>query len=197
MLFISKMGKLENEVRLARRKSTIKKIILGSVAAAGLLAVAALAPNVIQVLDQIQGKKRKSLWQRMAVDTARRRLIDKGFLEYGKRGFIQLTTAGRKELERLETSEYKILIPKRWDKKWRVIIFDIKEERKSLRNKIRQTLVALGFKHLQDSVWVFPYDCEDLITLLKADFKIGKDLLYLIVEKIENDKSLKNWYGLK
>jgi hypothetical protein len=44
-------------------------------------------------------------------------------------------------------------------------------------------------------VWVYPYDCEDLITLLKADFKIGKDLLYVITESIENDKWLRQSFG--
>ena len=191
------MGKLENEVRIRTKKGMIKKIILGSVATAGIMAVVAIAPNVIQVLDQLQGKRRKSLWQRLAADTARRRLVDKGLLEYGDKGFVRLTDKGKEELKRLEASEYKIEIPKKWDGKWRVIIFDIKEERKTLRDKVRRTLLALGFKRLQDSVWVFPYDCEDLMTLLKTDFKIGKDLLYLIVEKIENDKFLKDWYGLK
>lgn len=191
------MGKLETEVRIGARRGKIKKIILGSVATAGVLAVVAIAPNVIQVLDQIEGKKRKSLWQRLSVDTARRRLVDKGLLEYDGRGFVRLTIAGKNELEKLEASEYKISIPKKWDRKWRVIIFDIKEERKNLRVKIRRTLTSLGFKRLQDSVWIFPYDCEDFITLLKADFKIGKDMLYLIVEKIENDKIIMDWYGLK
>ena len=49
---------------------------------------------------------------------------------------------------------------------------------------------------LQDSVWIYPYPCEDLINLLKADFKVGKDLLYLIVNFIENDKWLKRLFGL-
>ena len=123
-------------------------------------------------------------------------MVDKGFLEYNDRGFVCLTQKGKAELEKMEKMEYKIVLPKKWDKKWRVIIFDIKENRRNLRTKIRRTLFTLGFKRLQDSVWVFPYDCEDLITLLKADFKIGKDLLYLIVEKIENDKSLRDWYQL-
>jgi CRISPR/Cas system-associated endoribonuclease Cas2 len=191
------MSKLEKEISLKSRNSIIKKAVLNSVAVTGFLAVSMLAPNALQFLDQIQGKKRKSLWQRMSVDTARRRMIDKGFLEYDGKGFVHLTEKGRLELNRLESNEYKVTIPKKWDGRWRVIIFDIKEERKNLRAKIRRTLVCMGFKRLQDSVWLFPYDCEDLITLLKADFKIGKDLLYMIVEKIENDKSLREWYGLR
>ncbi len=191
------MSEIKQEIKNRARRESVKKAVLSSIASVGFLSVALVAPNALQFLDQIQGKKRKSLWQRMAVDTARRRLVDNGFLKYDDKGFIYLTDNGKKELNRLESNEYKIKTSKKWDGKWRVIIFDIKEERKGLRDKIRNTLINLGFKRLQDSVWVFPYDCEDLITLLKADFKIGKDLLYMIVEKIENDKMLKDWYGLK
>ena len=54
----------------------------------------------------------------------------------------------------------------------------------------------MGFLRLQDSVWVFPYDCEEVIALIKADLRIGKDVLYTIVEKIENDKPIKKHFDL-
>jgi DNA-binding transcriptional regulator PaaX len=76
------------------------------------------------------------------------------------------------------------------------LIFDIPEYRKSTRDRIRETLRIIGFVRLQDSVWAYPYDCEDLITLLKADFKIGKDMLYLVVEAMENDASLRRHFGI-
>ena len=85
---------------------------------------------------------------------------------------------------------------KKWDGKWRVLIFDIPEKRKSVRNKIRQSLRTIGFMRLQNSVWIYPYDCEDFIILLKADFKIGKDVLYMIVEELEYDTPVKLYFGL-
>ena len=75
-------------------------------------------------------------------------------------------------------------------------MFDIKEKRKSTRDKIRHNLFKIGFIRLQDSVWVYPYDCEDFINLMKADFKIGKDLLYVVADKIENDKFLAQHFKL-
>ena len=71
------------------------------------------------------------------------------------------------------------------------------EKRKGLRDKIRLTLNSIGFVKLQDSVWVYPYPCEDLIVLLKADFKIGKDLLYIIADSVENDSELQKLFNLK
>ena len=160
----------------------------------GVLTVAAVAPNALQALAMLGGRKTKR--QKEIITTSRKRLVENGLLTYTTEGFLKLTKKGEAKLRQLELHEYKIKKPKRWDKKWRVLIFDIREERRSLRDKIRRTLVTIGFERLQDSVWVYPYDCEDLITLLKADFKIGKDVLYLIVDKIENDTVLKKQFKL-
>lgn len=37
---------------------------------------------------------------------------------------------------------------------------------------------------------------KGLISLLKVDFKIGKDILYMVVEKLENDWPLRKAFGL-
>lgn len=57
--------------------------------------------------------------------------------------------------------------------------------------------MEIGFIRLQDSVWIYPYDCEDLLTLLKADLKVGKDLLYMIVDSLEGDAKIRLFFGLK
>ena len=116
-----------------------------------------------------------------------------GLLRWNKR-FLELTAKGKEKLREWKRCEYKILCPEKWDGKWRVLIFDIPEKQKHLRNKVRVTLWAIGFKHLQHSVWVYPHDCEDFVSLLKADFKIGKNLLYVIVEAIENDRVLRDYF---
>ncbi len=54
----------------------------------------------------------------------------------------------------------------------------------------------IGFVRLQDSVWVYPYDCEDFIALLKAELKIGKDVLYAIADTIEHDKGIRRHFNL-
>ena len=78
----------------------------------------------------------------------------------------------------------------------RSVIFDIPERRKSVRVGIRRFMQEYGFMRLQDSVWIYPYDCEDLIALAKANFRVGADVLYMIVEKLEQDKHLREHFGL-
>jgi len=57
-------------------------------------------------------------------------------------------------------------------------------------------LSRLGFVKLQNSVWVFPYDCEELIVMMKSSLFLGKDVLYITGEKIENDMWLREIFGL-
>jgi DNA-binding transcriptional regulator PaaX len=191
------MGKMEKEVKERATRQNIQKIVLGTIAAAGLLSVALVAPNALHALKLFGLDKKLVRNKKRSINISRERLLNAGLIKYKKDGYLCLTDKGEKKLVELEKRKYILPKPRKWDKKWRVLIFDIKEERKALRDKVRATLVAVGFVHLQDSVWVYPYDCEDLITLMKVDFEIGNDLLYLIVEKMENDLALKKDFGLE
>jgi len=131
-----------------------------------------------------------------SINVSRERLIKKGLIK-NRNGFLELTGKGERVLESIENRHYKIKKPRRWDQKWRIIIFDIPTCKNKLRDQTRLTLKAVGFVKLQDSVWVYPYNCEDLINLIKADFKIGKDLLYIVADKIENDLKLRKHFELK
>ena len=91
---------------------------------------------------------------------------------------------------------FRLKRPRRWDGKWRVLIFDIPESNRFIRATIRQTLAAVGFICLQGSVWIYPYPCEEFVALLKADLRIGKRLLYMIVEELESDGWLKEKFNL-
>ncbi len=192
------MGKLEKEFKKRERKANIQKIILSSIATVGLLSVAILAPNALQAL-KLFGIEPKNKWQKYNINHSIKRLKDHGLICFettSKGTFARLTPKGEDKLRKFRLLGYKLKKPRKWDKKWRMLIFDIKEKRKGTRDKIRFTLKRIGFLRLQDSVWVYPYDCEDLVTLMKADSKIGKDLLYLIVDTIEGDTKIKKYFKL-
>ena len=192
------MSRQEKEVRKRKQKENIEEIILSLVSIAGLLTFAVVAPNAVQILDKL-GVLKKLSSRKSSVTRTRSRLIQEGLvtIEVTNKGkFLRITEKGKKRLDHWRLSKYKFHIPKKWDKKYRVVIFDVKEGRKSTRDKIRRTLQNVGFYRLQDSVWVLPYDCEDFVALLKADSKIGKDVQYMIVDSIENDRALRDFFAL-
>lgn len=56
--------------------------------------------------------------------------------------------------------------------------------------------MKVGFVRIQNSVWVYPYDCEELIAFIRADLRLGKGLLYIVAEGIEYDKHLRTHFKL-
>ena len=193
------METIEKEIKRKKIRANIQKAILGTLATAGLVSMAVLAPNSLQLLKPLL-KYNKKKNHSYTISRSITSLLEQGMIviemtEKGK--FVRLTEKGKTKLELFLASEKQIPLNKKWDGKWRVVIYDIKEYKKNTRNKLQMTLKSVGFKKLQNSIWIFPHPCETLITLLKADFHIGKEILYMVVEKLENDWWLKKEFGLK
>lgn len=184
----------EKTIAAGNKKATIQQAILGAVSAVGMLAVGVVAPNALSLLGRSANFR-----ERGKAKTSLLRLVKRNFVavrsDKGKK-FIVITEKGKKYLQKLDLEMSVSKKPRSWDGKWRVIVFDISEKKRKLRDEIRGVFVRVGFKRLQDSVWVYPYDCEDFVALLKFHFFIGKDMLYMIVEKLENDRHLKEDFGL-
>ena len=187
------MGKMETESRSRAKRNQLKKIVLETIKAVGILGVGLIAPNVVGAMVKIgllEHPRRKELIHR-SID----RLYAQGLLKHAHGG-LMLTEKGLKALLALELKSFQGKKPSSWDGKWRVLIFDIPEEQRKLRDDIRRTLISNGFIRIQDSVWVYPYECEDWVNLWKAELKVGKELLYLIVDSIEGDSLLKRRFDL-
>ena len=188
------MEQLEERGRKRRARRNLERTLLMALKGAALLGVAIMAPNVPQALYKLGIVP-------LGTDTGvmtrmRKRMIKQGLITTNDKGLLRLTHQGKRQLDLIESREMLRKKPGRWDKRWRILIFDIPEYRKAIRNKMRRTLRSVGFFRLQDSVWIYPYDCEDFIVLLKADFKIGKDVLYMIVDELEGDARIRTHFGL-
>src|SRR3989344_4481940 len=175
----------------------IQQLVLATVAFAGILAITAVAPNTLQAFAFLTKRHRRYQSPALYRD-ALSRLKERGFIEFGThRGasVVCITLMGKRELLRYQLREKSIRSVK-WDGKWRMVIFDIYEYKRQTRNRMRHDLLSFGFQRLQNSVWVYPYPCEDIIALLKADHRIGKELLHVTADTIENDRWLKHHFGL-
>ncbi len=191
------MGKMEKENKRQIRVTKIQSAIIKTIASAGLLSVALLAPNALQMLKLFKLDKKYLRNKITVINSSKDRLIDNGFIKHSSDDELQLTQKGHIFLNKIEHNNYKIIKPRRWDKKWRILIFDIKEQNRQVRDQIRRKLGFIGFIKLQNSVWVYPYDCEDFINLLKADFSMGQEVLYIIGDRIENEEVLLKWFSLR
>lgn len=136
------------------------------------------------------------------------RNIKTGYIErIEKQGeiYIRLTSQGTKRIAR----DFPLLSlqKRKWDKKWRVVIFDIEEVNRSVRDRLRKKLKELGFGMIQKSVFVSPHDIiQDLLEFIKT---VGLDKVVYAFEssnlttgsvnelanKIWNLDSLNGQYG--
>jgi len=86
---------------------------------------------------------------------------------------------------------------RKWDKKWRIVIFDIPHDQRVKRNALRSFIKRLGMHQLQKSVWIYPFDCCHELQLIKDFFNLKDDTVRLIVsENIGDDKKLKKAFGI-
>lgn len=66
-----------------------------------------------------------------------------------------------------------------WDGFWRLVVYDIAESEKLLRNRLRKELRHFGFKFVQKSVWLCPFAVEEeLEKILKKEKLWGKLLIF-------------------
>ncbi len=184
--------KPEKELRITKVVLAVLRVVAG----AGLLAMALCAPNALQALEMFDKRYRRPSYVNRVVE----RLMRRGFIKYEKRNgkrCLALTDKGERELARYEEGQLTLSVPKKWDGKWHILVFDIWEKRKRVRDELREFLRHLGFMRLQDSVWVYPYDCEEITALLKTRFRLGGGLLYIVAESIENDRWLRKEFDLE
>ena len=180
-------------------KSEIAKDIFKVVLVSGAVAVAATSPYFLtNILSNYQRLKR---YPRQRVANTFSRLRREGLIEVQKRGhqiYINLTPEGKKKAGIYQINSISIKTPKKWDGKWRLVIFDISELKRTMREAFRGKLKELGFMVIQKSVWIHPFPCEDEIVLLRDFFGLDKNDIQLIVaEKIEKEAELKTFFNIR
>jgi len=174
------------------KKGDVAYIVLGVVAVAGVVAALSLAPGLGMVFKMIDPNPRKAVAK---IDRALRALIHSGKISRTKEGY-QLTAKGGAALTRSKFQRYQFPMLKKWDKKWRVICFDIPEKRRYVRQVVHQKLKELGCYRLQDSVFVTPQPCGELLALLQKSFFLQKHVRGMVVTAVDDESSLLRHFKL-
>lgn len=119
-----------------------------------------------------------------------------GYLKrYGdyKRPHYQLSEAGEQRLAQLHFHSLRF-DSEAWDQQWRILIFDIPEEKRALRDMLRRLVKQVGMRKLQRSVWVTPLDCEEQFTRLCRAFDIQQYVMLIVSRHLPGSTlSKKHW----
>ncbi|HEY4509839.1 MAG TPA: hypothetical protein VJC15_02530 [Candidatus Paceibacterota bacterium] len=183
---------------LKKPKSEIAKDIFMVLAVGGVIAIASTSPyfgtNLVRAFAKRKKYKPKKMYD------AFYQLRREGCIEVEKKNhqiYIRLTEKGRKRAGIYQINDLKIKKAKKWDGKWRLILFDIEELKRIKRDAFRGILKNLGVKPIQQSVWVYPYECRDEIDLLRDFFGLKqKELRYIVTSSIGEDSEWRKEFNV-
>lgn len=85
---------------------------------------------------------------------------------------------------------------KEWDGKWFLVFFDVPEIQRNKRNYLRRFLTQIGFFRYQKSVYIYPFECEKEIILIKKIVEGAKYMKYIVAEKIEDESDVKAYFHI-
>lgn len=169
---------------MAQSKTKTRLVIRGSIKAlgfAGAITTALVAPNSTVLLDQYMKLKDKKSAKRTLSYLKYNNLVEVKF----KKGqyHYRLTRKGIDRFEKIVYEELSVSTPSRWDKKWRLVMFDIPISKRASHDQLIAKLRQLNFYMLQQSAWIHPFDCEKQIGAILKYLGLEKYVSFLVVEK--------------
>ena len=109
---------------------------------------------------------------------------------------VKITTKGKSRLKAFSIELIEIKKPKKWDGKWRLVMFDIPMRFTKGREALRYHLKDLNFFQFQKSAWIYPYPCEEEILFISDFFGVSKFVEILTVASISRDEKVKRHFSL-
>lgn len=124
------------------------------------------------------------------------RLEKKGLILLGGEE-IKLTRKGIQTLRNIDKFEIRLTVPEKWDGNWHLVAYDVPEKLKYTRNYFRKKLIELEFTKLQGSLWLYPHNCKEEISILAKSLNIENYVMYLNTDFVPNQNKYLKKYNLK
>jgi phenylacetic acid degradation operon negative regulatory protein len=177
-------------------KNEAGEIILSTLLTVGFLTFAIAMPNAVQIFKYFDPKNTKDKWK---IKRSLTRLEDGNLIKKrliaGEEQYI-LTETGKKRAMRYHLFSMKIAEQSKWDGLWRIVMFDIPENKRSARLAINLALKKLGCIQYQKSVFITPYPCAKEIDFVGECFDARRHLRLITAKEIESEIKLKKHFSL-
>jgi len=184
------------------RGKSLTKEILFMVAAGPIILSSLFLPNAAQMLKPlIRWRKNWNKIDRRRIQDAIKRLNKKRLIELTEKNekiYIKITENGKKIIKNFDYDNLELPRLKKWNNKWHLVTFDIPDKKKRERNAFSKKLKDLGFYPLQESVFIYPYNCRDEIDFMCEFLFIEPYVNYFIVDSIDKrEGDLRELFNLK
>lgn len=168
------------------------KTIVLALGIVGVVSLVAVAPGLGKIIPLLQKVDTRRINQEI------KRLYKRGLVEIIKRKNgveeIRLTKKGKAKLVQYNIDQLKVEKPQKWDGKWRVVIFDIPVTKNQSRELLRRKMKQLGFYKLQNSVFVHPYPCLEIVEFIREYFGVKAEVEYIEADNLESQNKLINHF---
>lgn len=152
--------------------------------------------SILRIIEEIKGIK----IPKKKIQRVLKQLEEKQLIQLERKGDeVFVMVKNKDDVSILKYSLREILNLKKkkdWKGKWFMVVFDVPEPERKKRNYLRGFLREIGFYPYNQSVYVFPYECEKEISLIKKIVEGGKYINYIIAEKLEHENQLKIHFHL-
>ncbi|MBI1952101.1 hypothetical protein HYS42_00060 [Candidatus Saccharibacteria bacterium] len=156
------------------------------VGVAGLSGITIAAPNALQALDLILEKSSasESDYVKLLKELKRQGLVI--ITPHGEEVRFNLTPAGAYRLQEIIIDELEIDKPSTWDKKWRLVTFDIPIKYSTQRKYFVDQLQNLGFVMIQRSLWVHPFPCFEQVELIGGHYNVLRYCSLMEISRLDD-----------
>ena len=183
------------------KKGELAKEILLMIAAGIAIPAAFLMPGVPVAFKPLLGEvmKRCGLKRSEHLVRSMTYLKKRGLISVAEKDGQQVLTLsenGEKRLLQFDLEKIAIKKPKRWDGCWRLVLFDIPENKRQGREALRSKLKQLGFYQLQKSCFVHPFDCRAEIDFVSELFEVSTYVNFIVAKEIEGGSQLRKYFNL-
>ena len=177
------------------KRNEIAKILLEILLTVGFISIALAAPNAVQLFRYFHSRNAR---ERERIKQSLAQLRKRGFIkqEDNLDGYFVLTAKGKARAMRYKIEDLKIARQKKWDKKWRIVMFDVPEEKKRARQAINFALKKIGCVHYQKSVFITPFPCEKEVDFVGDAFDVREHIRIVTAERVEGSPAFEGKFGI-
>ncbi len=140
-----------------------------------------LCPNLFHLRKEYERKRAKRSFSQFISY-----LVRQGYIKHVFGGDTSGVLVTRKGAQKVLRIQWRLKEKKyRADGKLQMVIFDIPEKKKFLREVFRGVLSLLGYQKLQQSVWVCPYEVSQETEEAIKEYSLNDYVKSFIIEKAE------------
>lgn len=176
------------------KKEELAKEILKGLAMGGFIVMCLAMPNLVQVVDLFKPRNSRD---RYRVGQAIKRLQKKDMVRIVNRNgheVVEITALGKKKVLDYDLENMQLETKKKWDGKWRIVMFDIPQAKKRARDAVSFKIKEIGMYPIQKSVFVFPHSCKDEIDFVGEIFGVRNNIIYIEATHIDGVEKVRRHF---